>query len=759
MDARLSRYSYLVSLLPSAIVADLGLRFTTRRRQIASCTPYERAGEPRALVLSNVDEDASRAAVEALAGETEWRGYQRLLGLERAFAARVWPSLTQPLRSRAEWEASLETPTEREAWEAFVARPLGEVIERYLQDDLLRGLVFTDGKIGLLTHPHDETLLQNRCFIFHTIGEGSGEWRVPVGGMGALVAELARSAREGGAELVTQAAVAAIHPGSPRHSIVFSHDGREQTVEATRVLVNAGPQVFARLLGSQYAPRPEDEGSVCKVNLLLRRLPRLKAEGIAPRDAFAGTFHISESYDEMRVSYREATSGALPTRLPAEIYCHTLTDDSILGPDLRAAGYQTLTLFGLDVPYRLFARDDEGVKAELLRRYLAGLNRLLAEPIEECLATDADGQLCVEIKSPLDLEREIALNQGNIFHAALSWFFAEDADQVGRWGVETAYERIYNCGSSALRGGAVSGIPGHNAARRIFDELRISLPAEHTARGAYVSKEGERGMDFEYSDKVKQLQVRLTAFMAEAVYPNERIYREQLQAFGAGEGRWRIPPIMEELKQQARSAGLWNLFLPESEYGAGLTNLVYAPLAEIMGRSPIAPEVFNCAAPDTGNMEVLARYGTKEQQERWLRPLLEGEIRSCFAMTEPEVASSDATNIQARIERDGDEYVINGHKWWTSGAGDPRCQIAIVMGKTNLSAPRHEQQSMILVPMATPGVKVVRMLSVFGYDDAPHGHAEVIFENARVPTSNILWGEGKGFAIAQGRLGPGRIHH
>ncbi len=266
-------------------------------------------------------------------------------------------------------------------------------------------------------------------------------------------------------------------------------------------------------------------------------------------------------------------------------------------------------------------------------------------------------------------------------------------------------------------------------------------------------------MDFEYSDKVKQLQARLGAFMDEVVYPNERTYREQLSAFGAGESRWQIPPIMEQMKRQAREVGLWNLFLPESEYGAGLTNLEYAPLAEIMGRSPIASEVFNCAAPDTGNMEVLARYGAKEQQQRWLVPLLEGQIRSCFAMTEPEVASSDATNIQARIERDGDEYVINGHKWWTSGAGDPRCKIAIVMGKTDPSAARHEQQSMILVPMDTPGFNVIRMLGVFGYDDAPHGHAEVVFANVRVPVSNILWGEGKGFAIAQGRLGPGRIHH
>jgi acyl-CoA dehydrogenase len=263
-------------------------------------------------------------------------------------------------------------------------------------------------------------------------------------------------------------------------------------------------------------------------------------------------------------------------------------------------------------------------------------------------------------------------------------------------------------------------------------------------------------LNFDYSEKVQKLVSRLEAFMDELVYPNERVFEEQLVA---AESRWMVPPIMEELKGEARAAGLWNLFLPESEYGAGLSNLEYAPLCEVMGHSPIAPEVFNCNAPDTGNMEVLVRYGTPEQKERWLEPLLRGEIRSCFAMTEPDVASSDATNIRARIQRDGDEYVVNGRKWWSTGAGDPRCKLAIVMGKTDTSAPRHEQQSMILVPLDTPGVEIERTLPVFGYDDAPHGHAEISFEGARVPASNMIWDEGKGFAIAQGRLGPGRIHH
>ena len=260
---------------------------------------------------------------------------------------------------------------------------------------------------------------------------------------------------------------------------------------------------------------------------------------------------------------------------------------------------------------------------------------------------------------------------------------------------------------------------------------------------------------FEPSPKSRDLRERLVAFFDRHVLPNEALFHQQI-----ARQRWQVPAIVEELKVKARAEGLWNLFLPESEHGAGLTNLEYAPLCEVMGRSPgFGPEIFNCSAPDTGNMEVLARYGTKAQQDQWLTPLLDGHIRSCFAMTEPAVASSDATNIRSTIVRDGDDYVINGHKWWISGAGDPRCRISIFMGQSNPGAPAHQRQSMILVPMDTTGVTIKRMMHVFGYDDAPHGHAEITFEDVRVPAGNMLLGEGRGFEIAQGRLGPGRIHH
>jgi phytoene dehydrogenase-like protein len=473
MDALLSRYSYLVSLFPRTIVRELDLPFTTRRRAVASCTPYTRNGRHDALLLSNLDPARSRDSFLALAGEEDWNGFERLKALEHALAERVWPSLLQPLQTADGWRASLRSPLEREAWQAFVERPLGETLERLIDDDVVRGLVFTDAKVGVFTHAHDDSRLQNRAFILHIIGNGTGEWQVPVGGMGALVTALVDSARGAGADMVTDAPVEAIHIGSPRHTVVFVQDGERREIESSRVLVNAGPQVFDRLLGREHVATPAEEGSVFKVNMLLRRLPRLRA-GVASQEAFAGTFHVDESYEEMGESYRQAARGQIPDHVPGEVYCHSLTDDSILGPDLRKAGYHTLTLFGLDAPYRLFEAGNDRAKADFLRRYLDGLNRVLAEPIEDCLAMDERGEPCIEARSPVDLECELALNRGNIFHGELSWFFAEHPEQAGRWGVETEYERVYRAGSSAVRGGAVSGIPGRNAAQCIFEELRLA---------------------------------------------------------------------------------------------------------------------------------------------------------------------------------------------------------------------------------------------------------------------------------------------
>lgn len=473
-EAYLSRYSYLVSLLPPAIVDELELGFETRRRRTASFTAYTAPdGAPRGLVISNVDEARSRASMLELTGShASWERYQRLLALEAALAARVWPSFLEPLRTRAEFEAMLRTPEEREAWHAFVERPLGEVLERHADHDVLRGLLMTDGKIGVFTHPHDPSLLQNRCFLYHVVGNGTGEWRVPVGGMRALVDALLRRGREAGVEYLTEAPALRVELGGATHAVTYRHAEREHVVEATRVLVNAAPRAFGELLGEPWQPRPTDEGSVIKVNMLLRRLPRVKAAGVSPEEAFAGSFHIDEGYGQMQASYAAAARGEVPVPAPAEIYCHTLTDDSILSPELRGQGYHTLTLFGLDMPYRLFANGEHDARKERVKQfYLAGLDRICAEPFEECLARDRNGQPCIEVKSPQDIEREVGHDLGNIFHDTLSWFFTDDPAQAGTWGVETHHPRVYRCGSSAVRGGAVSGIPGRNTVRRIMEEI------------------------------------------------------------------------------------------------------------------------------------------------------------------------------------------------------------------------------------------------------------------------------------------------
>jgi phytoene dehydrogenase-like protein len=478
-DAKLSRYSYLVSLLPPRIVEELGLTFETRRRRTASFTAYTDArGTPRGLVMSNVDEMRSRASLRELTGSDEaWTGYQRFLELETALAEVVWPSFLEPLRTRADVEGALRTPLAREAWESFVERPLGEAIERHATHDVLRGLLMTDGKIGVFTHPHDPSLLQNRCFLYHVVGQGTGEWRVPVGGMRALVEALLARCRANGVEFLVEAPAERVAPGGDAHVVHFRHRDREHQVDAERVLLNCGPKTAARLLGEPWRPTPTDEGSVMKMNMLLRRLPRVKAHGVPSEEAFCGSFHIDEGYAQMETSYCAAAQGQLPDPAPAEMYCHTLTDDSILSPELRAQGYHTLTLFGLDMPYRLFTHDHDARKQAVLERYLAGLDRICAEPFLDCVARDRDGQPCIELKTPQELEREVDLDLGNIFHNTLTWPFVDHDDEAGRWGVETAHERIYICGSAAQRGGAVSGIPGRAAAMRIFGEIGVAVGA------------------------------------------------------------------------------------------------------------------------------------------------------------------------------------------------------------------------------------------------------------------------------------------
>ena len=463
VGARLSRYSYLISVLPPKVINELGLRLDLRRRRIAACAPYVRDGEQRALVLSNIDPDASRASLEQLGGRATVRAVERFEAMQREYHRLMAPSLTEPLRTRSEWKASLDTAAAREVWDAFVENPLGEVLEDVIDDDLVRGLILTDAKTGVFTEAHDPSLLQNRIFAYH----GTGDWNVPVGGMGSLVSELSRVAAESGVVSMTDATVERIHPGKDRHTIEFALSGHPMQVEATWVLVNAGPQTLAAMLDRPHRPKDEDEGAVVKANMLLRRLPRLKC-GIDPRDAFAGTFRINERYSEMQTAHVQLADGQIPDRPPAEVYCHTLTDPSILSPGLRETGCHTLTLFGYDIPYHLAERGGAEFGPQIWQRYVSGLNEMLEEPFEDCLAHDIDGRPCLEVKTAVDLERILGLDRGNIFHKAMTWFFTDDEDEAGSWGVATDVPRVYRAGSSASRGGAVSGIPGHSAAQQVL---------------------------------------------------------------------------------------------------------------------------------------------------------------------------------------------------------------------------------------------------------------------------------------------------
>ncbi|MFI0943725.1 phytoene desaturase family protein [Streptomyces sp. NPDC021020] len=469
VDARLSRYSYLVSLLPRKIVRDLGLDFHVRRRRISSYTPYGGSG---GLLVNAEDPARTREGFARLTGsEREYGAWEAFYGMTRRVAEAVFPTLTQPLPTRAELERRVG---DRAAWGALFERPLGETVEAAFADDTVRGVVLTDALIGTFSHAHDPSLKQNRCFLYHVIGGGTGDWDVPVGGMGAFTDALAAAARAAGAQFRTGTEVTRIETDGVRAEVTFADGG---TVQARDVLVNAAPHTLAALLGEE-PPAPAPEGAQLKVNMLLRRLPRLRDTAVDPRDAFAGTFHVAEGYRALQSAYEQAAGGRVPDAPPSEIYCHSLTDPSILAPEIAGQGMHTLTLFGLHTPARLFAEDPAGVKAELLRATLAQLDAVLAEPLADCLAHDPEGRPCIEAKSPVDLEREVGLPGGHIFHRDLSWPYADGeaggdvTDATGRWGVGTGYANLYLCGAGAVRGGGVSGVPGHNAAMAVMEKAR-----------------------------------------------------------------------------------------------------------------------------------------------------------------------------------------------------------------------------------------------------------------------------------------------
>ncbi|NBM18543.1 NAD(P)/FAD-dependent oxidoreductase [Streptomyces sp. GC420] len=460
VDARLSRYSYLVSLLPRKIVRDLGLNFGVRSRTVSSYTPVERGGRATGLLVGG-GPGRIRESFAALTGsDAEYEAWQRFYGMTGRLAEKVFPTLTEPLPSREELRRRIG---DEAAWRALFEEPLGVAVEAAFTDDLVRGVVLTDGLIGTFADAHDPSLRQNRCFLYHVIGGGTGDWDVPVGGMGALTDALAAAAREAGAEIVTGHEAIRVDTDGTGAEVAYRTSHAEGAVAARQVLVNASPQALDALLGRE--PRePGAEGAQLKVNMLLKRLPRLRDRDVDPRQAFAGTFHIAEGYGQLAAAYGEAAAGRLPATPPSEIYCHSLTDPTILGPDLVERGYQTLTLFGLHTPARLFRQDNEAARTELLKSTLAALDAHLDEPIEDCLALDADGRPCIEAKTPLDLERDLRLPGGNIFHRELAFPYADPDGGTGRWGTETSHPNVFLCGAGAVRGGGVSGIPGHNAA-------------------------------------------------------------------------------------------------------------------------------------------------------------------------------------------------------------------------------------------------------------------------------------------------------
>lgn len=456
VDARLSRFSYLVSLLPDRIVSDLGLRLALKSRAASSYTPNGRGG----LLVERSPGEATVRSFEAVCGSLDdWEKWQRWYADLELLAQALAPTLLEPLVSAEHLRVRVDAVVRGRLWEQVFERPLGATLQELFDNNLVRGVVATDALIG--THSSLHSLSANKCFLYHVIGNGTGEWKVPVGGMGGVTAELERVAREAGAQIITGAEVTSVESDGKTAAVTYGGE----TAEARFVLSNVAPSVLGRLQGKEVRDAP---GCQLKINMLLRRLPGLKS-GVDARLAFAGTFHLDESYDQLETAYLESAAGQVPSVLPGEMYCHSLTDPSILGPSLR--GHETLTLFGLHLPASLFEGRNDELRDELVGRYLDQLNAHLVEPIQDCLAVDAAGNPCIEARTPLDLESELGLPGGNIFHGELDWPFAETNEQVGKWGVETDVDNVLVCGAGSRRGGGVSGIGGHNAAQAVLEAL------------------------------------------------------------------------------------------------------------------------------------------------------------------------------------------------------------------------------------------------------------------------------------------------
>lgn len=467
VDARLSKYSYLISLLPRKIRDDLGIPLKTVRRKTASYTPDPANPDNGLLIPADEPLALAREMARFTGSNHDADAWASFYGRISAMAGPVFDSLTEPLPSREQFRAIVN---DDETWRDFFTRPIGEVIERTFKNDVVRGIVLTDSLIGTFADAHDPSLHQNICFLYHVIGNGTGNWDVPVGGMGALTDALASRARALGVQIRTSSTVTALASDGRHAEITYGNDSVESVIHARTVLANCAPAVLRRLMGGTVAPAipPLAAGAQIKVNMLLKRLPRLRARSIETADAFSGTLHINESYRQLKEAFASARSGRLPDPLPVEIYCHSLTDPSILGPELRMAGAQTLTAFALHSPNELFVRDNAMMRNVAIEAVMMSLNSVFAEPIQDCLWIDLEGKPCIEANTTVDIENALGIPTGNIFHTPLDWPFSDDPDEIGTWGVRTSIPNIVLCGSGARRGGGVSGIPGHNAARHVL---------------------------------------------------------------------------------------------------------------------------------------------------------------------------------------------------------------------------------------------------------------------------------------------------